>query len=275
MSASAGAAASAELAWYVYGVVEGAAATRAPTSGVEGDVAVLREGDLAALVSRVPLTEYGDEPVRARLEDPAWLEEKARAHEAVLAAMLGSGAVLPFRFLTLYRDEAELREFLRSREDELRTVLERIRGKIELGVKAFVDMERLRAALARENPILRELDTALEEAAPGKAYLLRRRREQALDEQVARFRFECAQTCHARLSAASEAAVSNPPQPRELSGRTGEMVLNGAYLVPTGDERLPAAVSALAEEYGPSGIELELTGPWPPYNFVPREVESG
>jgi hypothetical protein len=47
------------------------------------------------------------------------------------------------------------------------------------------------------------------------------------------------------------------------------MLLNGAYLVD--DERrssVRSAVEALAEEYEPLGFSIELTGPWPPYNFV-------
>jgi hypothetical protein len=261
------------LAWYVYGIVDAAAA--APTrSGLEGAVALVPEGPVAALVSRVPLSEYAEEPVRARLEDPAWLEEKARAHEAVLEDALHAGPVVPFRFLTLYRDEEELRAFLTRRGADLHGVLERIRGKVELGVKAFVDPERLAPALARESEAVRELDAAIEAAAPGKAYLLRRQRDQLVHEQRARLLRDFAQTSHARLSAAADAAVSNPPQPRELSGRSEEMVLNGAYLVPVDDARLSAAVAALEGEFGSFGVEFELTGPWPPYNFVPRDLAA-
>jgi hypothetical protein len=267
------ASATTDLAWYVYGVVDATAPPPAG-SGLEGEVAAVPEGPVAALVSRVPLSEYGEEPVRARLEDPAWLEEKARAHEAVLEGALRAGPVVPFRFLTLYRDEDELREFLTRRGVDLGGVLERVRGKVELGVKAFVDRARLAPALARENEAVRKLDAAIEAAASGKAYLLRRQRDQVVDEQCTRLLLDCAQASHARLSAAAEAAVSNPPQPRELSGRSEEMVLNGAYLVPVDDARLSAAVAELEAEYGSFGITFELTGPWPPYNFVPRDLAA-
>ncbi len=156
-----------DLGWYVYGVVD-AGASAPQRGGVEGDVAVVTEGPLAALVSRVPLTVYGEEPVRARLEDPAWLEEKARAHEAVLQGALRAGPVVPFRFLTLYRDEDELRGFLAARAAELRDVLERIRGKVELGVKVFADRARLAAGLAQESDEVRELEGAMDGAARGK-----------------------------------------------------------------------------------------------------------
>jgi hypothetical protein len=262
-----------DLGLYVYGVVDAATAA-ADRGGVEGDVAVVAEGPLAALVSRVPLTVYGEEPVRARLEDPGWLEEKARAHEAVLEGALRAGPVVPFRFLTLYRDEDELRAFLAARGGELRDVLERIRGKVELGVKVFADRARLAAGLAQESDEVRELDAAIEAATPGKAYLLRRQREELAKEHAARVLRDCARDSHARLSAAAEAAVSNPPQPRELSGREEQMLLNGAYLVPAGDDGLTAAVTELDEEYRHLGVTFELTGPWPPYNFVPPDLAA-
>jgi hypothetical protein len=46
------------------------------------------------------------------------------------------------------------------------------------------------------------------------------------------------------------------------------MILNGAYLVPVGDAGLRAEVERLAAEHEPLGITYEVTGPWPPHNFV-------
>jgi hypothetical protein len=69
----------------------------------------------------------------------------------------------------------------------------------------------------------------------------------------------------------SDDARANPPQPLELSGRRETMLLNGAYLVPVESQgRFAEAFEALRQEVGRDGIELVLTGPWPPYNFVDR-----
>jgi hypothetical protein len=47
------------------------------------------------------------------------------------------------------------------------------------------------------------------------------------------------------------------------------MILNGAYLVRSGErERFTHALEALRNEHDRDGIVYELTGPWPPYNFV-------
>ena len=50
------------------------------------------------------------------------------------------------------------------------------------------------------------------------------------------------------------------------------MILNGAYLAMDGGAALSTETAALAAEHDARGISFELTGPWPPYNFVePRE----
>ena len=49
------------------------------------------------------------------------------------------------------------------------------------------------------------------------------------------------------------------------------MLLNAAYLVESAKvPRLHELVDELQEQHRGLGARLELTGPWPPYNFVPR-----
>ena len=84
-----------ELALYLYGIVRADVRITGGPAGVDARHAVfLLEGnELAAIVSSVPLEEFGEEQLRENLNDVAWLEEKARAHEAVLEAMLESTTV--------------------------------------------------------------------------------------------------------------------------------------------------------------------------------------
>ena len=49
------------------------------------------------------------------------------------------------------------------------------------------------------------------------------------------------------------------------------MVFNAAYLVED-RERFEEELGALADEHRARGVDFELTGPWPPYNFVPSEL---
>lgn len=229
------------VGWYVFGIVPSDAAPAAGTTHVE-------RGPLAAVTAEVSLAEFGEDVLPERLNDRTWLEEKVRVHEAVLQSFVGVTPVVPLRFGAIYRDVDEVRRLLAERGSRFEEALERVSGRSELGVKAWFDPRHVKRTAA----------------GSGREYLQRRRDELS----SARAAAAAAAAAHARLAAAAEAAVVNRPQPRELTGRDEQMLLNGAYLVPDGDERLAGEVAQLAEEHRDAGITFELTGPWPPYNFA-------
>jgi hypothetical protein len=249
--------------WYVYGVVPTANAGDASFEGVEGvaggPVALVDGGRLAAIASEVPLSDFGEESIAENLRNPAWLEERVRAHESVLDAALSAVPVVPFRFGTIYRGEDHVREML-SAHDRLNEALERVRGRVELGVKGFLE-----APAADGEPT-----TAEEQGtSAGRQYLERKQHARRLAEEQDALKARWAEESHRRLADAADAATANPLQPREISGRDAEMFLNGAYLVAKERQReFGDALAKLESELGPSGARYELTGPWPPYNFV-------
>ena len=266
------------LGWYLYGVVGAKEAPARFATGVSVDAAhevgLVTEGPLAGVVSAVSLEEFDEAALPDRLGDASWLEQKIRAHEQVLERVLKQASVVPCRFCTVYRSEEELRRFLSERREALEEALERMQGQIEVGVKAFVDRERFAAEQARRNEAIRALDERLSAADEGRAYLEGRRREQLVSSELERFGAELAEELHSRLLAAAEDGISLQLQSPEISGRAGEMVFNGAYLVPADGTDFREELAALAEDYRDAGAELELTGPWPPYNFVPTELST-
>ena len=49
--------------------------------------------------------------------------------------------------------------------------------------------------------------------------------------------------------------------------------MNGAYLVAESETaRFHTLLAELAARYEPEGLDFEMTGPWPPYNFVRLNV---
>jgi Gas vesicle synthesis protein GvpL/GvpF len=254
--------------WYVYGVVPSAEVSQDVFGALRGvdpsaGVAVVAEGGLAAISSPVSLSDFGEGPLEENLRDPAWLEDKVRAHESVLEAALGTVPLVPFRFGTICRSEEQVRALLRE-HPHLASTLDRLRGSIELGVKAFVDPARF--AATRRDP------ADAEGVGGGRAYLLRKQSQLRLDDERDAFKRTCADDSHPRLAAAAEDARSNPLQQPEVVGHTGEMLLNGAYLVRADRADIfQAALADLEAAYGSDGVDYVLTGPWPPYNFVDSE----
>lgn len=264
MTVSPEATAPSRTAIYVYGVVPAPARTDDAPVGVGGAPAFVEQGAVAALVSSVPVDEFGDEALPTRLDDLEWVEANVRAHERVLEWALANGPVVPFRFCTLYRSDTQVQNFLAAHAPELRDVLERVRGTVERGVKAFVDSRRLEGTSRGEE------GTAA--SASGRDYMLGRLRERELADTLERFRHEWAAHAHARLRAAALDGTLLDLQPRELTARADEMLLNGAYLVRPEDPAFLDVVETLAAEGRDVGVTVQATGPWPPYNFVPREL---
>jgi hypothetical protein len=236
---------------YVYGVI--ASDARAPR-GIE----TVECGGLVALVREVPLDEFGEETLPERLNDRGWLERNARAHEDVLAAAAEESTVVPFRFGVICHDRSDVARLVDEHADMLRRDLLRVRGCDELGVKVWYDAPQ--AAVPPAEP------------TGGRAYLERRRDERRQALELAADREALVATAHERLARCAVASVVNRPQPRELSGREEQMLLNAAYLVGRGDDALAREVAALHAEHASDGYAFELTGPWPPYNFVGEDA---
>jgi hypothetical protein len=228
------------LGCYVYCVI--GADERPPLDGLRGvdpafGVELLTHGRLSVVLSPVSLDEFGAEPLKRNLEDMGWLERTARAHQAVLDRVLSSAAIVPMRLFTIFSD------------------------------KVLADRARVQAAARARSGAPATSEPGAEGA--GRAYLARKKAERGLREEARAMVEVTVEEIHARLSDEAAAATVLAPQNPELSGRAGEMVLNGAYLVHrTRATEFAAVVEELRRRHRDLGLELELGGPWAPYNFV-------
>jgi hypothetical protein len=105
------------------------------------------------------------------------------------------------------------------------------------------------------------------DARPGTSYLRQRRAQLSGRDEARRATVANAEAIHRALAQWADADRRHPAQAPGLSGRADWMVLNGTYLVSEDfGARFTDAVAVLARRY--PDIELELTGPWPPYSFA-------
>ena len=261
-------------AWWAYCIVAdpNAAPLGAPGVEREREVELVQEGELVALVSAVPLSEYSDDRLREHLNDIEWVERVARAHERVLDQTLERATILPLRLCTLYRDQEGVRRMLREQQRLLLDELSELEGRREWGAKVFVDQDRLAATLvemAKAKALEGEAAEADRGRSAGAAYMAALGRARQASERLQEFGDSVVEEIHAQLEAVADKARANPLQRPELHGRNEHMLLNGAYLVSRDHEQELAQVAdSLRERWSASGFQLELTGPWPPYNFV-------
>jgi hypothetical protein len=257
-------------AWYVYCVVAAGCSAPDAEPGIDAGHALqtIEHEGLAAVVSRVPLGEFDEQPLRDRLSDIHWLERTVRSHERVVETVARRATAIPMRLCSVYRRADGVRAMLARERTSLRGALDRLTGTSEWGVKGFALADAPGAAAVAT------LETASREAE-GTAYLQQRLRSRQHRAETEANRDRVCRLVHEALTGLARESRVNPVQRQELSGRDEPMVLNTAYLV--GDADLAAFRSELerwAGEAGPAGLELELTGPWPPYNFVPDAIAS-
>lgn len=211
----------------VYGIVE---AHQGELSGVGLDSRPLREVCEGPLVAVVSHHRGGDlEPTAAAMS----------AHERTVRRLMVRGAILPARFGSVLENETAVRALLRRRREDLLARLRRVRGAVEIGLRAsWRDDGRSRPDAPRSQS--------------GTAYLRNRLELRQRARHVAR---ELDPLTGIALSARRGLAV-RPDLP-----------VRDAYLVDRG--RVDEFVALVEQLDGLlDDVELECTGPWPPYSFA-------
>jgi hypothetical protein len=229
--------------------------------GLDGNpLDVVEHRGLQAVVCDVDLDEFGEEPVRQNLEQLAWVERVARAHDSVVRAVAARATVAPLRLITVCLDDESVVRRLDPWEAPLRAALGRIHGCREWSVKAYAGDATAAASDMEDDPV-----------STGTAYLHRKRQQTVRRQQVEREAAETAEAVHVALAGRSHASRLLAPQDPQLTGRRERMILNGAYLVAIGDEpTFQAAVDDLVHRH--PDVSLEVAGPWAPYSFAVLEV---
>lgn len=236
-------------------------------------VEVLSAAGIAAATS--PIDEAELIPSLARI----------RAYEDVVEAFFDiEPAVVPMRYGSSFEDPRRAREFLAGRAERFKAQLAELEGSVELGIRAQLSSPRAEAREAEaapappvraQNAQTRAPSTADGSDAPGRAYLsgLRQRYQSARDPGQSALIERLAQSLNA-LSRRMKVEDSPALAVRPAAARGAENDAAGGqsssfslyFLVPReGVAAFRARYEQLARG---ERARLQLTGPWPPYNFV-------
>jgi hypothetical protein len=221
-----------------------------------GDVLVegVEAEGLVGLVSSVDLDEFGEEGLRRNLERLDWLEMAARGHDAVVQAAAAVAPTAPMRLATIFRDDEGVRRRLAEQHDRIAAVLDRVEGHEEWSLKVLTR--------ARD-----EARTTAGRPSSGAEYLRRRQEEKRAGDSEQRDAQVVADDVHDTLVRLAAASRRLPPQDPRLTGHTGTMVHNAAYLVPRSlSDRFTAAIAELTADH--QEVLIDARGPWPPYSFA-------
>jgi Mg2+ and Co2+ transporter CorA len=205
--------------------------------------------DLAAVVSDTPI----------RIYDPT--RENVLAHELVNETVMREFTVIPMSFGTIFRTRSDIVELLKSTYRAFDDVLEKMRDKIEFGLKVLWDRDKVIRRLEEEDEEIRRLKNEITGNAQSSTYFARMQLGRLVESALEGSANSYVMDIHESLKPVAVASRSNKP----IGDR---MIMNGAYLVErTREQEFDEAVKSLSRKYEEL-LSFKYTGPWPPYNFV-------
>jgi hypothetical protein len=242
------------MAWYAYCITEQQAfqgTSRArrpfviPTLHGIGGARILGypSGEFAVIVSE--WKQRGDLDQKAILE-----------HARVISECFRNTTVLPFRFGTVFEKDEDLRRAVRANRKAFVASVSRLRGKAEMHLKLLV----------RDGSLRQMMDDVELPTATGGVYLTKLR-EKATKQRE-------------RLTKARALSVQVQklfhPLDAEVSCKkvdSGGMLIDIAHLIDHDSvekyqNRYTSAASKLKD------CEIAISGPWPPYHFMPGKLRS-
>jgi Gas vesicle synthesis protein GvpL/GvpF len=245
------------MSWYAYCLTEqqtqaNGTRTRRPflLEGIQGvngaPVLSYPSGEFSVIVS-----EYDRAIENGKMEEKMILE-----HARVVSVCFRSGTVLPFRFGTLFDSDEALRQAVRANRRAFGQSVEKLRGKSEMHLKVLIKDGALREAFA---------DVPLPDTVGGD-YLMKLREKASKDRE---------RSTKARALSVQVHKLFNPLEEEVSCKRvnTNGMLIDIAHLIDSKSvEKYQNRYTSAAKQL--KNCELVISGPWPPYHFLPGKLRT-
>ncbi len=220
-----------------------------------------RSAACSAVISEVEVEEFSQE----NMENADWLLPRATWHEQVVETVLALSPVLPAPFGTLFSTPEKLSQYIELNQERIARFLREIAGKQEWSLKVAADLQ-----LVSEPPVMAaaqgQQQADLSGLTPGARYLEEKKKRSqpegsALEPIISAVAEDLGTIASARVA---RKVVNEEDAERPV-------LQHWAFLVPGNQvDVFRALAEAAAREYGPHGLEFRVSGPWPPYSFVPE-----
>jgi hypothetical protein len=252
---------------YVYAVVKSPRAPRfartvrsLPETGAPRVIAVRRKTGhpVWLIVSDADPAAYSAEAIERGLRDMEWVATCATAHERVVEAAARAGAALPMKLFTLFASEERALAHVARAAGRIDRTLARVEGAEEWGVRVVFDPARAaRAAEARLGGETRGLGA-------GAGFLVRKKGMQLAESDALADAQDAADALFEQVRAVARDAKRKPIAHGPARAK---VILDAVALVPKRAVRRLETTIAKATSRS-SGLQIVVTGPWPPYHFV-------
>lgn len=234
-----------------------------------GNLCTIVADGFQVVVKYVSSDEFSEDNLKKNLSDVQWLDVHAREHIAVIGSMMQQNDVIPFNFGTIFESEVNLIKFISEYSGSLSENLQHISGKEEWAIKLYCNLKVISDQIDELSPEAADLEKQIMASSPGKAFLLKRKKTELIENEINRLTKIYGQEYFNKIKTMSEATTLNNLLPKELTGRDDSMILNAAFLVvKEKSDIFTATISTLKKKYEHFGFDIEVSGPWPPYSFI-------
>lgn len=232
--------------------------------------------DIEATAMEVDLGEFGEKEIEDRLKNDArWTEKSIRHHHELIDQLGKKDTVIPCKFGTVFRTKKRIEEMLEKDYKQFSYLLSCLSGKQEWGLKIYLDSQKFIEGLKKEDQEILALQKRKETAGEGMKWYLDQKMGALIDQKLEVEVDRCLAEIVEWLKQSAEKVVLNDPETSGLSLENQEMILNSTCLLKTeGVGSWQEKWEKFFKELYKRGLSCEITGPWPPYNFVDFKNEK-
>ena len=226
-------------------------------------------GAISATFTPVPAAEFSQAVIDQRAGDLEWLGAIGYRHQAVMTELMKATAIVPLRAFTLFSGEEALRSYLTGQQELLAKALERLDGKQEWTLRIELEPQRWSEAVTGRVASLRDLQNEIATAAPGKAFLLRKK----LDDERKKASHAAEDALVGEIESAVLGRIGCETVAESRQRRDGAFPQINVLVNRDEEAVLQELQTELTARYEPEGVTLALSGPWPPYTFAGGSAE--
>ena len=225
--------------------------------------------DFHIFVKYVNENDFSEDNLKKHLSDIEWLETNARDHIRIISMIMECDDVIPFKFGTIFNTIAGLHKFIADYYESLIENFNYIKGKEEWSVKVYCDRKELSEQIDELSEEAASLELQIMSSSPGKAFLLRRKKTDLIENEMDRLCKKYGQEYYDALSSLSFTTSLNNLLPKEYTGRECTMILNATFLLNKQKvSEFMSKLNSLKDKVKHSVFIIEESGPWPPFSFI-------
>ena len=230
--------------------------------------------DLCAVLSEVAREDFCGPAAELHMQQLSWVAPRAVRHEAVIEGVMAYSPVLPVPFGTLFSSLKALTEFVDQNRETIALFLRRVADHGEWSVKGWFDRRQAQRALLSAR--LTAEQKQLSALPPGKRHFAEQRIGRDIERDLSIWLDRTCRTIASDLTGYASDFRECASSPCAHSESGAEEVLNWAFLLPESaigpfQEHLKQANLDCQSQ----GLLLQLSGPWPPFRFVPALPSTG